>query len=410
MKKKWIDLLLFSLISLFSSAQTSGYRFYSPVDTVKNDGFYNIAISPNLNAHIKTDYSDIRIVNDSGKWIPHVLHAPVYDYTGTAVRMDLKFLILENPTANTELIIEKGKNIMSSLGLVISNTAAERFCTLSGSNDKNNWFVINDSILLDPVPELNATENIIIINFSASSYSFYKIVIHNKNKDPFNIKAVVQNTAINKVLQKIVNNPPTQLQQKDSGKISYIKVTQQQPYQFDFISLELSGVKYYNRQVELYVPFDDAHSFSKPGRLLHSFMVSNNSTLQLQLPLTKATSFYLVIKNEDNLPLKVNEITTACSNHYITTYLEKGNNYRLIIDNPKAILPDYDLSNLTTKIPDSISYLGFGKIIAIDENKPVVGTANNNKWMLWAAIAAALVILLFFTTKMMREVDKRKTA
>ena len=409
MKKKWINFLLFSLITGFSSAQTSGYRFYTRLDSVKNDGFYNIAITADLNAHIKTDYSDIRIVNDSGNWIPHVLHAPHYDYTGEAVRMDLKFSIFENSTANTELIIEKGKNIMSSLGLMISNTAAERFCTLSGSNDKNNWFVINDSILLDPVPKVNATENIITIDFPASSYLFYKIVIHNKNKDPFNIKSVVQNTAITKSFEKKSDNPLTRLQQKDSSKISYVKVTQQQPYQFDFVSLQLSGVKYYNRQVELYVPFDDAHSFSNPGRLLSSFIISNNSTLQFQLPITKAAVFYLVIKNEDNLPLKVNEVITACSNHYITAYLEKGNNYRLIIDNQKALLPEYDLSNLTTKIPDSIPYLSIGKIVVFDKTKPIVAVANNNKWLLWVAIAAALVVLLFFTTKMMKEVDKRKT-
>jgi len=409
MKKKWFNFFLFSVISACCFAQTDGYKFYCKLDSVKTSGFYNIEFTSELNALLKTDYSDIRIVNDSGKWVPHVLHVTVYENTGKAVSRNLKFSMSENTASNTELIIEKGENIMSGLGLMISNTAAERFCTLSGSNDKNNWFVINDSILLHPIPDDNATENIMNINFPASSYLYYKIVIHNRNKDPFNIKAVVANTAITYPLKKIINNPSTQLIQKDSGKISYIKVIQQQPYQFDFINLQLSGVKYYNRQVELYVPLDAVHSFSNPGRLLHTFMASNNSTLQFKIPLTKTIVFYLLIKNEDNLLLVVDTVTTSCSHHYITAYLEKGNSYRLITDNQKALLPEYDLSNLTTKIPDSITSLGFGKLIAFHEPKDDLTKANNNKWFLWASIAAALVILLVFTTKMMKEVDKRKT-
>ncbi|MEP7238618.1 MAG: hypothetical protein ABI685_12155 [Ferruginibacter sp.] len=408
MKKKWINLLLSGLITTSCAAQTDGYKFYSKLESVKTSGFYNIEITPELSAYLKTDYSDIRIVNDSGKWVPHILRIPRRDYSATPIMMDLKFSISENSAANTELLIEKGGNIMSNLGLVISNTEAERFCTLSGSNDKKKWFVINDSILLYPVPKDNAAENFITIRFPASNYFFYKIVIHNKNKDPFNIKNIVENRFFPPPLSKIVDNPPTRLLQKDSGKISYIKVTQEQSYQFASVSLQLSGVKYYNRQVDIYIPFDHTHSFSNPGQLVHSFDVSNNSTLQSILPRTKAPVFYLLIRNNDNLPLKVTQVITSDVNHYITAYLEKGNNYRLIIDNNTASLPDYDLSILSTKI-DSIPFLNFGKIVAFDESENVSVKANNNKWILWLAIGAALLILLFFTYKMMKEVDKRKT-
>ena len=408
MKKKWIDLLLLIIVPAAAFAQTGGYKFYGNLDSIKTSGLYNIDITPGLHAHIKTDYSDIRIVNDSGKWVPHILHVPFYDITGPAVTYDLNFSILENAAGNSELVIESRKEIMSNFSLLISNTAAERFCTLSGSNDKKNWYVINDSILLHPLAGDKATENHLPILFPASSYAFYKIVIHNKNKDPFHIKAVVENVVITSSLKKLVDNPPPQLQQKDSGKISYIKVTQQQAYQFDHISLQLSGVKYYSRQVELYVPQVGEGDFSNPGSLLHAFTVSNNSTLEFRLPLTKARVFYLLIRNEDNLPLKLTRVRTSSGNHYITAYLEEGNKYRLIVDNEDAVLPNYDLSALTMATPDSMGYLAVGKLTAFSTPLTSTGKANNNTWILWAAIAAALLILLFFTFKMMREVDKRK--
>lgn len=411
MKKKWINGLLSLLISVSCTAQTAGYTFYSRSDTVRSAGFYNIVLTPEITAHCKTDYSDIRIVNEAGKWIPHILHAPAYETANHELMMDLKFSIAENSGTNTTIIIEGTQKTATNIGLVITNTAAERFCTISGTNDKKNWFVINDSIMLNPVAAQYATENIFRINFPQTSYRFYKIVIHNNNKDPFNIKDVLAyNPALEKAnpLHKLNENPEPAILQKDSGKITYIKITQQLPFHFDHIRLLLSGVKYYNRQVDLYIPYTANSSFADPGQLARSFTVSNNSILQFNVPLTNAPVFYLLINNEDNQPLTVKAIKTACSNHYITAYLDSGSNYKLIMGNTEALLPNYDLGKLNSNIPDSISFLAIGKITALAENTPQANATDNNKWILWTAIASALLILLFFSYKMLTEVDKQK--
>src|SRR5205809_666274 len=74
MRKKWSSIFVFSMIAICCNAQIAGYKFYTQLDSVKTSGFYNIELTPELNGHLKTDYSDLRIVNDSGKWVPHVLH------------------------------------------------------------------------------------------------------------------------------------------------------------------------------------------------------------------------------------------------------------------------------------------------------------------------------------------------
>ena len=413
MKKKGINLLLFSLITLYATAQTDGYKFFSPLDSIKTSGFYTVELTPELNAHLKTDYSDLRIVNGSGKWIPHILYNPSEQMAVDAVSYDLRFTKTEMPKLTTILIIENTFNTISNVGLVITNTEAERFCTLSGSNDQKNWFVINDSILINPVPSSKATENTFTINFPPSNYHFFKLVINNKNKDPFNIKAIVQSSGAYIVPYdkfRKTENFPTSVLQKDSGNISYIKVTQQEPFHFDNISLQVSGVKYFYRKCELFVPNGADHSFSSPGHLVQSFTVSNNSTLRFKFPLIKSKVFYLLIDNEDNLPLTVNGVKTYCSSHYITAYLENGNNYKLILDNELAGLPNYDLSKLDNKIPDSTYTLQPGRPVPALENKIPEAKVSDNKLILWASIAAALIILLFFTKKMLGEVDKRKTS
>ena len=96
MKKKLFNLLLFFLMLQFVDGQTMGYHYQSAIDSIKDDGFYNIVLTPAINAHLKTDYSDLRIVNDSGKWVPHLLRAPNTEYTNDAVLWDLKIIKKEN--------------------------------------------------------------------------------------------------------------------------------------------------------------------------------------------------------------------------------------------------------------------------------------------------------------------------
>ncbi|MGC4101288.1 hypothetical protein [Ferruginibacter sp.] len=325
----------------------------------------------------------------------------------------MNFTKTENSKTSTVLIIENGKVATSNIYLTLRNTAAERFCTLSGSDDKKNWYLINDSILLSPAADEGSATAHFSIRFPASNYSFFKLTIYNNNKDPFDIQGIrkISTATIGlpaHLQPKIIENPKPLVEQKDSGSISYIKITQQQPFQFDMLSLQLSGVKYFSRSVDLYIPNSSNYSFSDPGKLLQHFTISNNSSLQFYIPLINATEFYLFIHNEDNLPLKVSSVNTSLGYRYITSYLEKHNNYKLILDNASAINPNYDLSKIYTKIFDSTPFLSFQKIAAFDIPSPKITVKKNYNWILWVSIAAALFILLLFTRKMIAEVDKRK--
>ena len=409
MKQKWSSVFLLNFLSLCCTAQMAGYKYYCLLDSVKSPGFYSIRLTPEINAHIKTDYSDLRIVNKDGRWVPHLFIFPVSRRISEGVLSDLKFSIIENSKINTVIIVEPAKDILSNIVLTIKNTEAKRYCTLSGSDDKKDWFVINDSILLNTVIEENAVTSRIQINFPPSSYKYLKVIIHNSNRDPFRITNLTEyKLALSKFENKLIQNPAPIVIQKDSGKISYLKIDQQQAYHFDNISLKVSGSKYYYRKADLYIPDTSNNSFSKPGVLINSFTISNNSTLQFKVPVSNAPFFYLLINNEDNLPLSITEINTAYTYDCFTTYLEKGGGYKLIMGNEFAKKPDYDLSNFNKIIPDSTAFLSTGKIQSFDQKMSIAVPVKNMKWLLWIAITIALVILLFFTQKMIREVDKTK--
>ncbi len=408
MKKKLFNVIACCCLLTCCKAQVAGYKYYSQLDSVKTSGFYTIGLTPELTAHLKTDYSDIRIVNEAGKWVPHILRFPSAE-TGF-FPLTISILKKETTGSFTELIIKNNFVFLSEFDMLLKNTAASRVAKVSGSDDLAEWFVIEDSVMLNPLNSSDTGMTKYHVEFPACNYKFFKVTIDNKANDPVNIisASVNLNLTFQQVNYDVSQNLACAVQQTDSGKISYLKITQQQAFHFENISLRLSGVKYFYRKVDMFVPAKDNSSFADPGMLYQSFYVSNNSALTFKVPLTNAKVFYLFIHNEDNLPVKVDEVNTSYRTRWLTAYLGKDTPYRLILDNPSAIPASYDLSRLNTAIPDSISFLNFGKIIAFKEIKPADAVAKNKEWLLWLAIIAALFILLFFTRKMIREVDKRK--
>lgn len=408
MKKRWSSILLFCLINICCAAQTAGYKFYSQLDSIKTSGFYNIALTPELSAHLKTDYSDLRIVNDSGKWVPHVLHFPEDVYPKDILRAPVKIEEKKNTNFFTEIILKSDSFFLSEFDIFIKSTNATRAAKLSGSDNNKDWFVIEDSIILEPVFTKDKVETKYHVEFPACNYKFYKVVIQNKNNDPVNVLSVSRNFSLTMYqLRFVVNNPTCKLQQMDSAKTSYIKVTQGQPYHFESFNFKISGVKYFYRKVDMYLSNGNS-SFSNPGELYQSFYISNKSALEFAVPFTNAKEFFLLINNEDNLPLKIDEVKTWCKERSLTVYLEKGNSYKLILDNLAAEMPNYDLSKLDIKPSDSTPFLSPRKIIAFEEKPTITTPQKNNNWILWTAVIAALLILLLFTKKMIKEVDKRK--
>jgi hypothetical protein len=411
MKRKWINIFVCCILSTCCNAQIEGFKFYAALDTVKTSGFYNIALTPQINAHLKTDYNDVRIVNADGKWVPHALHVPALEITKHAASTDLKFSLAENNKTNSIFLFEGKKMQLKNIELKIRNTGAERYCSLSGSDDGKNWFVINDSIFINPIPAEEENRSIFKIYFPLSNYSFYKLIVFNSNKNPYDVNGITTSFNINDptIYQtKISSNPATIISQKDSNKISYIKIIQQHPYHFDGFNIKVSAVKYFNRTMDLYVPNDAKHSFSNPGTLLQSYTISNNSNLSFRTPTIKDSVFYLLIRNEDNLPLKVNEVSTTLNEPIIKAYLEAGNSYRLILENENATQPNYDITKLNLSIRDTAPFLKPKNIIAFPlQEKAEAKKEDNNKWMVWAALIAGLAILLLLTKKMLKEVDKK---
>lgn len=414
MKKKLLSLYIAMIATACALAQTDGYHYAAAIDTVSKDGFYNIVLTPEINAHLKKDYNDLRIVNDSGLWIPHLIRIPNTEFTVERINWERKIIRKTINSQLTELIIEGSERPTSNLRINIKNAAVERYCTLTGSDNMTDWFIINDSINIQP--ELVGKDiSSFKISFPPVAYRYFKVSIYNVSKEPLNILSASSTDAIDApglpTVHPDLENPACIINQKDSAKSSFIQVIQKAHYHFETIALKVSGAKYYNRTAAIYIPYSINHSFSNPGSLLTTINISNNSTLTYQLPICNADTFYIVIQNEDNPALKVEQVKTLVHYTVATAYFEPYKKYRLLLDNNKATTPAYDLQLKDIANAQAIPLINTGKIESINQTENETTIRNDNSSvMLWIMIALGAVVLGFFTYRLVKELNNKKEA
>jgi hypothetical protein len=392
------------------------YAYKAPIDSVKKTGFYAVAITPALSAYIKTDVADIRITNAKGQWVPHIVNSNTTDFN---VQNFIPFSILSNETNDTGksiLILEapqqnilsaaKQRDNNSEIVLFIKNTLANRYVNLSGSYNNKKWYSIIEQEALAGKRDTGGDYFISTLQIGNNDYTYFKLVIDNKKQDPLNIFKAGIYTPPALVAATFTDNPAVSFVQTDSsdGK-TYIAVKQGAPFHINAITITTNGTRFYKRSAALYLPQHDSTTIMQ-YQPHASFILSSITNNTFNIDKCNPKMFYVVIENNDNPPLKIENITVRQQNASITTYLEEGQSYFLLAGNAQAQQPDYDIASFKDSIPRNITAINIGDIKAVTTEN-IITPAPVKKWWLWPAIIAAIVVLAMLTFKLLADMRKQ---
>ncbi|WP_276503765.1 hypothetical protein [Terrimonas pollutisoli] len=399
--------LLSLLLSICAQAQ---FRHSAVLDSVKEPGFYAIAVSPQLSTYIKTDLSDIRIADQKEQWAPHIIHYPGQNRVTEVLYFTLPVIKKENVNSKTILIIRNpGNPPLSNLYLTLKNTAASRFAALSGSDDNKNWFSIADSLLLSQPGIFDDNKVALTISFPAVSYSYFRLTIDNGKNDPLNIlEALNYGTALPDSVKHFIENPKASFQQTDSAGFSLIRIDNGNNFHFSKLNIHISSPKYFERRARLYAsPVTNIQSALQTTPV-GNFLLSSGNNEGYETPLMRDSVLYLLVENNDNPPVQIEAISTLQQNKMLIAWLEKGKNYQLLLDNLNGVAPDYDLKQFQNLIPASVQRLNIGDIKAIPIHSAITQTKGNIKWWIWPTILVVIILLSYLTWSLTRDMKKLK--
>jgi len=379
------------------------FKNRAALDPVTKTGFYSIPVTPELSSYVKTDFSDLRIMDDSGRQVPYIIES----FNIPLSTQDIIFHQLniiskrQDDSGKTILIIDNSENEkINSVTLLIANVSVIRSADMSGSNDNQNWFSILENIALEKKNIQDTDEYAETINFPLVSYHYIKLVIDNKKYDPLNIIAAgnYKEVRLKENMSYVQNSPCSFTQQDNTDGYSYINIHSLREDQVSRIVLYVSGPKFFKRDIEVAIPYS----------LVTKFTLSSDTVFNLNIPVIKARDWLIKIYNGDNPALKIKSITTFQQFKTIVPWLDSARTYHLEMNDLNAKAPEYDLQAFKDSLPRDIPRISFSNIEAMPATNAVTASTSffKRSW-LWAVIIVILVGLLFFTWKLTREVGKK---
>jgi hypothetical protein len=398
-KKANIILTAVLLLSLHSKAQ---FHYTALLDTVKATGFYNIPITPELSSYLKTDLSDLRIIDEMKQPVAFITDIPYARKAIHSVLFDQKIIKKETIDSKTILVIENpGKSELSNFIIELKSAAAERTASLSGSDDSANWFAILDSLLLHKSGEYDNASHSQRINFPPGNYKYFKLTINNDKKAPLSILNVTSSGIGSEIdiSQFFFDNPLSSFSQTDSSGYSLIKIINDRPYHISTIKLIIAGPWLYKRQAKLFTEIKPGLQETWNSNSHTAITLSSDEFSGYSIPFLKSKTFYLLIENGDNPSLKIDSITTAQKKRLVIAQLEKGRSYSLLLDNKQATAPDYDLQHFRDRIPGN-SVINIKNIIALPQPETVAEKKQPDKWWIWPAIILVISLLAILAWKL----------
>jgi len=196
--------------------------------------------------------------------------------------------------------------------------------------------------------------------------------------------------------------PKPSIVKKDSNKVTYITIELNDNYLVNEVRLDITGPKYYKRDVSIY-------KIGKQGYQLVSDAELNSNKNNSLLIAAKTNMLELQIYNGDNLPLNIKKIEVSQADQYIVSYLESGQSYKLLTGDTKASAPDYDLKFFTDSIRGHLPEIVHEAVMKnAAYNIQPIKVKHEYLAIIWAAVIVVSLLLCLLTWKMINEVNNKK--
>ena len=396
--RQGICFVILCCLSFGGTAQTFNWK--ASLGKVDSAGFYQIPIQPATTALIKSDLSDLRLIDERGKNVPFI----VQQRSAAQAAAFVPFPIVGNRTDSNNTMLEVDVNASAGtdyLHLVITNTAVERAASISGSNDRKQWFIIKENLTLINADDAIRSDRFVqSINYPFNRYRYLKLVIANSKSDPLNIlQAGVYGTSAGLAGDTYLGNPANTFIQKDSNQTTVLHVVNAAPYLTDRIHWKIGGPRFYKRDARIFV----ADADGKARQFLSSFQVVSGGQQAVSLPSVKSKEYWIEVDNGDNPPLAFSNITTAQLQRSLIAYLDGGTEYYLLAGNPAATAPRFDLAGFRDSIPALVPALSYGPLV--NTSSSVATNTDDRKW-LWPAIIIMVAALAWLTFRLIGDVKR----
>jgi len=409
---------VFLLVFFFTAAdgQEKDYAWQAVIAPVTHSGFYQLHLSPNIiGLSMQPQVVDLRIY-EGNQEVPYLIREKKLQATTSFDTLSILSYKQDNTKHSVLTIGNPKERQLNQLLVIMNNASTDKEIQLSGSYDQQKWYAVKEKFPLSATIVRSAgTEMVALLNFPNTSYTYYRLVVSDSLSAPLFIKKVGIDSVLaeqrNPYLDSLSFAKMEEVPHKQDLS-SLWRVSYDQAYLIQQLTFRVSTPKLFRREVKILLKeqLKDAQ-----GRKREDYMpvgsgvlTPNNLVVSLDGEI-KTNEFFVEINNANNAPLSLQTVTAWQRQYDLITYLEEGTAYKLVLGNPKAAKPNYDLSYFENTIKEDIPLLKLEEFHPLNQQ----GTAESPRvfktvYWLWAGLALVLALLLWMSNNLLREMKKKK--
>lgn len=337
---------LSSLILLFSSFFGFAQNYKGEITNVKQDGLHQIQLSPEVRASMQDNLDYFRIFDAKKQQVPYARDYQTYEesprynpfkvISKNAIKDSVTSIVVQNET---------GKKI-NQFNLQIGNTDLSKTYSISGSNDKKEWFGLVSNQTLSDLVSSEGTTVQKTVYFPANEYTYLRIDFIDKKSLPIN----VLNIGIFEdqfICESWIEIPDFtyKISQDTKRKLTKITFSAENKHVIEAITFDIA-TEFYARKAK--ITTKKKREIKKRVEVYKEdiayFDLNSKNDKTIYFNTLQEKEFTIEIDNQDNQPLDIKSIQLQQKPLYVFSKLKANEKYEVIIDSTLT-KPSYDLDN-----------------------------------------------------------------
>lgn len=400
--------------ALIIAGKAQVFRYEASVKGNKGDSLYKIELLPEHTQFMSSDLHDLRLFDSKQTEVPYViLSEPVLKAETDFVPYEI--VSQKHFKTYTEVIIHNpDKQKISNIAFNINNSDAFKYCSIEGSEDMKQWYSVSELQELSLAYNQNYTNQYKCIYFPQNNYTYFRLLVDDWYAQPLKINSAgyFKNSVIAGKLNP-VKFTETITQDKEK-KLSTIQLKFANNQRIDRIDFRIKSPRLYKREATIFAN----RTYTRKGEgyiereVLAHIIFASDGVLMFDVPALSEKELFIEIENKDNPPLEIDSISCSQLATYLIADLKAGETYKVKCGNEKLKLPEYDLGNFVTQIPQLMPKATLDPFTVIEQlpAKQIVKETSfyETQSFLWICLGAGAAIIGIFSFSLLKSMKENK--
>lgn len=386
------------------------------IGNIVKDSLYKVPLTPEYKQYMSADMHDVRIHDSKQHELPYVvLSEPLLKSKSDFVPYNI---ISQNHFSTySEIVVENtAKDKISNIAFNINNADAFKYCSVEGSNDKQQWYTVSELQEMSLAYNETYTNQYKCIYFPLNDYKYFRLSVDDWNSYPLKINSAgyFKNSVIAGKLNEVPVSKTITEDHKNKKTVIHLIFSANQTV--DRIDFKIKEPRLFMRHAIIYVNRELTGKHNKKENYkeaLFEFDLASDNALWFDIPSLNEKDFFIEIENKDNPPLEIESISCKQLATYLVGDFKAGEVYTLKCGDNQLKLPEYDLVHFVTQIPQ---LLPEAKLDVMKEIPKQVSAAISEREksffeksaFLWTCLGIGALVILLFSRSLLKDMAKKE--